>query len=360
MHRFARSATCVAALLATTVAVAACGTGSSHPSSSPDSGVIPKDALAVAVVDTRESDSSPRGRLLADLGRVPAFALATNGKIPTNASLVRSLVEAADDDHKVTYKRDIKPWLGDHLGAALLDVNEKKGGEDVAYILFADSTDDDKAVTGMKRIFGDHASGSAHGTKIMWGEPDGSRGTRNYWAVSHGHVVASLHRADVVAALDALDRPAARPGAPRDRLRRRVGEAAAGREVGDPRRDHQRADDHAVDRSARVVGRLAEAVAARVLIAGERLGQHRDAREPLDVGHPVPAGDDEPQRVAVLRRQRPAVQGVGEQHLVAHRLGERKRALVVLLHVALDTAVEPGEDDLHRVVGDTGLLEQRA
>ena len=62
----------------------------------------------------------------------------------------------------------------------------------------------------------------------------------------------------------------------------------------------------------------------------------------------------------MLRRQRHAVQLVREQHLVAHRLGEREAARVVLLDPALDPVVEPGEDDLDRALADAGLLEQRA
>ena len=55
---------------------------------------------------------------------------------------------------------------------------------------------------------------------------------------------------------------------------------------------------------------------------------------------PYQPGTTQPQREAVLRRQRRAVHLVGEQHLVAQRLVERQAALVVLLDAALDAAVE--------------------
>ena len=50
--------------------------------------------------------------------------------------------------------------------------------------------------------------------------------------------------------------------------------------------------------------RLAQAVARRLLPAAERLVDRRDRAQPLDVRHPVPARHDQPQREAVLRRQR--------------------------------------------------------
>ena len=65
-----------------------------------------------------------------------------------------------------------------------------------------------------------------------------------------------------------------------------------------------------------------------------------DRAQPLHVRHPVPAGHDQAQRIAVLRRQRLAVHRVGEQHLVAQRIVEREAALVDMLDAALDAAVE--------------------
>ena len=56
--------------------------------------------------------------------------------------------------------------------------------------------------------------------------------------------------------------------------------------------------------------------------------------------HAVPAGDDQAKREAVLRRERPAVDLVGEHDLVAQRLVELQAACVVVLDLALDAAVE--------------------
>ena len=53
--------------------------------------------------------------------------------------------------------------------------------------------------------------------------------------------------------------------------------------------------------------------------------------EPLHVRHPVPAGNDQPQRIAVLGRQRLPVHRVDEQHLVAERILEREAPFVQML-----------------------------
>ena len=50
------------------------------------------------------------------------------------------------------------------------------------------------------------------------------------------------------------------------------------------------------DRLARLVGRLPQAIAARLLVALEGPVEHRDPLQPLDARHPVPAGHDQPQR----------------------------------------------------------------
>ena len=66
-----------------------------------------------------------------------------------------------------------------------------------------------------------------------------------------------------------------------------------------------------------------------------------DSLEPLDVGHAVPARDDEAQRIAVLRGERLAVDLVGEEHLRPERFVDREAPLVRVLDVALDASVEP-------------------
>src|SRR5205085_4531474 len=102
--------------------------------------------------------------------------------------------------------------------------------------------------------------------------------------------------ASVGADLDTLHRAIARPGATGDRVRAGLERALAGGEVGDPGRDHQRARKHPRNRLAVLVGRLPEAITARLLIPLERLVEHGDALDPFHARHPVPPGDDQSQR----------------------------------------------------------------
>ncbi len=101
-------------------------------------------------------------------------------------------------------------------------------------------------------------------------------------------------------------------------------------------------------------------VCRRLLVAMEAAIQQGDAAKPLDVRHSVPARDDQPEREAVLRRERLPVDLVCEQDLVAAAIGEREAALVLLLDIALDAAVHPGEHHVARLRQRLGLVEQRA
>src|SRR4029450_3422542 len=107
--------------------------------------------------------------------------------------------------------------------------------------------------------------------------------------------------AAVDAHLDSRDRRPARPGSAPEQAGARLGEAPPFREVRDARRDEQRARLDPRHGLARVVLGLLGAVLLGLLKALERLGDGREPIEPLDVGHALPARDDEAQREAVLR-----------------------------------------------------------
>ena len=171
-----------------------------------------------------------------------------------------------------------------------------------------------------------------------------------------------LGRPPAAAAVDAdLDpghRGQARPGAAGQQVAAGREEPDAGLELGDAGGQHERAGLDAGHRRPRVALEGVDQVAAGLLEAGERLGEHADPAQPLDRGHAVPAGHDQPQRVAVLGRQGPAVDPPGEQDLGAHRLVQGQAALVVLLQPALDAPVGATEQHLDGVRADPGLLEQ--
>ena len=96
-----------------------------------------------------------------------------------------------------------------------------------------------------------------------------------------------------------------------------------------------------------------------------------NARQPLHVGDPVPAGGDEPERIAVALGQGRAVHLVAEQVARIHGLRDRHAAGEVHLHLdvahvvaeAADVGgrllpgVGPVEDDVDAVLGDPRRLE---
>ncbi len=166
-------------------------------------------------------------------------------------------------------------------------------------------------------------------------------------------------RATVGADLDAGDRRRAGPRATRQLHGPRVEDACARQERRESGRHHQAAHPDPFDRCPGVRLGVAEAVTGDVLIAHERGLEHPDAGEPLHVRHPVPARDDQAKREAVLRRQRLAVHLVGEEQVRSARLGERESALVVLLDVALDAVIQPGERDVDGASQGFRLRQQR-
>ena len=60
----------------------------------------------------------------------------------------------------------------------------------------------------------------------------------------------------------------------------------------------------------------------------------------------------------MLGRERRAVHRVGEEHLLAKRLRERKAAGEVVLHVGVEPAIGTVEHDLRYVLSQTGLSQQ--
>src|SRR5260370_26497033 len=96
-----------------------------------------------------------------------------------------------------------------------------------------------------------------------------------------------------------------------------------------------------------------------LLITGESLTEYGDRAKPLDLGHPIPAGDDEPDRETMLRGQWLPVHGVREQDFIPATFGNRKASLVLLLDIALDASIESGEYHIGGVVQGLGLVPQR-
>src|SRR6476646_7161831 len=120
-------------------------------------------------------------------------------------------------------------------------------------------------------------------------------------------------------------------------------------EVRNARRDHEGIHAHARARRALLSRRATEVIARRLLQAVELLVDRLDGVEPFHARHAVPARHDEAQRSAVLRRQRLAVHGIGEQHFLAPSELGFEAARKFVLHAAIESAVGPAENDVFRL-----------
>src|SRR5207253_9747437 len=132
----------------------------------------------------------------------------------------------------------------------------------------------------------------------------------------------------------------------------------ARQEIGDTRRQHQRARQHPGHGLAQLVPGAGDVIGGLLLIPAERPRHHRDRPEPLDMRHAVPPRYHEPQWKAVLRREWLAVDRISEEDLVALCLRQAEASLVVLLNPTLDTAIQAGEDGLGGPPERPRLLQQ--
>ena len=95
----------------------------------------------------------------------------------------------------------------------------------------------------------------------------------------------------------------------------------------------------------------------------ETRGTHLDPPQPFDVGDPVPAGRYQPQRKAVLRRQRRAVHLVAQQIVGAHGIADPHAACEARRHLDLAHLLLAGvcadKDDLDAAVQQLRLTQHR-
>ena len=87
--------------------------------------------------------------------------------------------------------------------------------------------------------------------------------------------------------------------------------------------------------SPSIISPFKRAVPARLELAEVLIFLHVDLREPLDVGHAVPARHDQPQREALVLGERLAVQRVGQERLGRQRLLARQAAAELLFDLEL-------------------------
>src|SRR5437870_3761351 len=160
--------------------------------------------------------------------------------------------------------------------------------------------------------------------------------------------------------LDTNDAPAARPGFAFEDARPQAKLPRTWHEMRNTGRNHQRAREHPGDGLTELIPGARDVIGGLLLVPAEWARHDRDRPEPLHVGHAVPPRHHEPQWKAVLRRERLAVDRIGEEDLVAHGLRQAEAPLVVLLDATLHTAIQAGEDGLDGAVERPGFFEQRS
>lgn len=112
--------------------------------------VLPAGALAYASVDLDPS-AGQKIEAYQTLRKFPA--LKEQLDLDSHDDLRKALVQALlDDDCGLTYSEDFEPWLGDKAGVALVKADSSDQAEPQPVVAI-ESTDDDKAVDGVRHIF---------------------------------------------------------------------------------------------------------------------------------------------------------------------------------------------------------------
>jgi Protein of unknown function (DUF3352) len=143
------------ALLATAALAAGCGSGGSGSANDGDpASVVPASAPAYAEVTVRP-EGSQAAAAPALLGRI----LGTSDP----AGAVAGLFDDAAHEYGITFDRDVEPWLGDRVGAALT-----APGKQPDAIVVAASRDDDAAQATLDKALRDGAPRSYHGVDYRY------------------------------------------------------------------------------------------------------------------------------------------------------------------------------------------------
>jgi hypothetical protein len=128
-------------VLAAALAVAGCGSSSGAGDTDPAS-LVPAGAPIYVEALVRPGDAQA-----ADAQAALRKVLSTNDP---GARLV-ALIDRAGREHGVTWARDIDPWLGERVGAAMLST----GGERDDGVVVAASSDDDRAADALAKLISD-------------------------------------------------------------------------------------------------------------------------------------------------------------------------------------------------------------
>lgn len=186
----------VAGTCALALVVAACGGAST-------SGGAP----GAAGTDGKAADAFPLSTLLfvdasADVNSSAWQKLRTVlGRFPGYAQVEQKLVAEMSGDDDFQYARDIEPWLGDEVAVGVLAITLAKGEPAPQYVVYAESTDDAKAVAALTRDGTTKTTGEDRGYTLLQTE-DG-----DVAAVGHNAVLLAGDSASLKESIDAREGP---------------------------------------------------------------------------------------------------------------------------------------------------------
>ena len=181
----ARRRTLAAAFAAVAAAAGAAGCGSTSGAGDTDpASVVPADAPLYAEALVRPDDEQT-GEAQTALRKI----LRTNDP----GAELAAMIDRAGRDRGVTWARDIDPWLGNRVGAAMLP----EGGREREHLVVAASTDDGRAADALAKLIPSADERSHRDVTYRYAPSDRSAG-----AVLEGTVVLGSERA-VKAAIDA-------------------------------------------------------------------------------------------------------------------------------------------------------------
>ena len=164
----------VSAVAALAAGVSACGSSSSGAASDGPEQAVPAGALvyAEAVVQPSGDEGANAEALLRKVLRTA----------DPGAAIVGAFDRAAGD-HKVNFARDVEPWLGQKVGAAMTRVSAAR--ENGAGLAVLDSTDDSKAADSLNALLG----GGTSSARYRDVEVRTARDRTTAGAVAEGHVL---------------------------------------------------------------------------------------------------------------------------------------------------------------------------
>lgn len=179
-----------------TIMLSGCGGSTPERVKHNTSGVVPRDAAVIVTADVRRSERGQLRTLDRALRRVPAWSLVRD-RVPTAEDLVDDLRGSLDGEGEVTWYRDIRPWIGDQVGAAAW-VDDPKSADAMAWIIWVDVRLGHSPRRALRRLLGSRSIKEYHGYQLHR-----ARHARAWWSVVDDRIVMSERVGWLRASIDA-------------------------------------------------------------------------------------------------------------------------------------------------------------